>query len=295
MLGFPFHKNKKSSYESIRRKWVSRHKNLQQALWSKHRSSLKDWLDNSRNFIVGSVAGAILLITPQSAASPIRVAASSGIYKNLDKSSSFLVNLATLTPSEVRPLTMDEENKITKLFTDTFGFKVTAELDGIRLERNYGFIGQEQHLYRYPGDSLDQQLPNSSDAAQFAGYGMAPGLGAYGYFATSGDQITKAQSDREKYYIAVQTFLAPGYDQNPGKYNQFFAFRKVLVVNPDNGKSIVADIGDAGPAVWTGKHLGGSPEVMHYLERVDGAQKGPVLFFFIDDPQNKVPLGPVKL
>ena len=77
--------------------------------------------------------------------------------------------------------------------------------------------------------------------------------------------------------------------------NQFFMFHKMLVVNPDNGKTIVADIGDAGPAEWTGKSLGGSPEVMKYLERVDGAQKGPVIYMFIDDPNNNIPLGPVSL
>ena len=54
-------------------------------------------------------------------------------------------------------------------------------------------------------------------------------------------------------------------------------------------------IGDAGPAVWTGKHLGGSPEVMYYLEREDGARRGPVLYFFIDDPQDLVPLGPIQV
>ncbi len=69
----------------------------------------------------------------------------------------------------------------------------------------------------------------------------------------------------------------------------------MLVVNPDNGKAIIADIGDAGPAEWTGKSLGGSPEVMKHLERVDGADKGPVVYFFIDDPKDNIPLGPVAL
>jgi hypothetical protein len=68
----------------------------------------------------------------------------------------------------------------------------------------------------------------------------------------------------------------------------------MLVVNPHNGRAIVVVIGDAGPAEWTGKHLGGSPEVMKYLERVDGRARGPVLYFFIDDPEDRVPLGPVE-
>ena len=68
----------------------------------------------------------------------------------------------------------------------------------------------------------------------------------------------------------------------------------MVLVNPNNGKAIVVDVGDAGPAEFTGKHLGGSPEVMRYLERVDGAQKGPVLYYFIDDPGDKIPLGPLE-
>jgi hypothetical protein len=67
----------------------------------------------------------------------------------------------------------------------------------------------------------------------------------------------------------------------------------MLVVNPNNGRAVVVVIGDAGPAVWTKKQLGGSPEVMKYLQRVDGAQKGGVLYFFIDDPKDVVPLGPI--
>jgi hypothetical protein len=67
------------------------------------------------------------------------------------------------------------------------------------------------------------------------------------------------------------------------------------VVNPDNGKAVVAVIGDAGPAAWTGKHLGGSPEVMVYLERKDGRQRGPVLYFFVDDPDDTIPLGPIEI
>lgn len=67
----------------------------------------------------------------------------------------------------------------------------------------------------------------------------------------------------------------------------------MLVFNPNTGRAVVAVIGDAGPAVWTNKQLGGSPEVMKHLERVDGKAKGKVLYFFIDDPEDKIPLGPI--
>lgn len=114
---------------------------------------------------------------------------------------------------------------------------------------------------------------------------MAPGLGAWGYID---DKL------KEKYYIAVQTFLSKDFNSRLAEYRDFYKYRKMLVVNPNNGRTIIADIADAGPGEFTGKHLGGSPEVMYYLERFDGGQKGSVLYFFIDDPDDKIPLGPVK-
>ncbi len=135
---------------------------------------------------------------------------------------------------------------------------------------------------------------DTPDAADNYSSGMAPGLGAWGYFASSKEDMTPEENLREKYYIAVQTFLSPGYNEKAGEYNAFYKYRKMLVLNPQNGKAIVAVIGDAGPAVWTGKHLGGSPEIMHYLERVDGKARGPVLYYFINDPEDKVPLGPLE-
>lgn len=64
------------------------------------------------------------------------------------------------------------------------------------------------------------------------------------------------------------------------------------MVNVENGNAAVAVVGDAGPASWTGKHFGGSPEVMNALGGPK-YKKGRVLLYFVDDPKNKIPLGPV--
>ncbi len=69
----------------------------------------------------------------------------------------------------------------------------------------------------------------------------------------------------------------------------------MLVVNPKTGQAVVADIADSGPSEYTGKHLGGSPEVMDELGLATGPRKGAVLYFFIDDPKDQIPLGPVKI
>jgi hypothetical protein len=167
-------------------------------------------------------------------------------------------------------------------------------LEGKRLNRSYGLIGAEQHLARYPGDSLGSHFDSDQDRGLYWQQGMAPGLGAWRYFSPSREALTELEIDREKYYIAVQTFLSKDFNSRFTEYRDFYKYRKMLVVNPNNGKAIVADIGDAGPGEFTGKHLGGSPEVMHYLERVDGSLKGPVLYFFIDDPDDKIKLGPIS-
>lgn len=161
-----------------------------------------------------------------------------------------------------------------------------AKLDGHKMNKLIGFFGAEQHLYRYPGDTLEQH-----DKA-FQRSGIAPGLGAWGYFAPSKTQFTKEHEAREKYYIAAQTFLFPGFYSDRG-FKDWLKFRKVLVYNPQNGRAVVAVIGDAGPATWTGKSFGGSPEVMHHLQMVDGRGKSEAVVLFVDDPNNAVPLGPV--
>lgn len=274
-------------YEYLRKKWLSKHKASSEKFLEKHGNSL-------RKFTAGGLGGLMLLTTPGIAtAIPTPANHSGGITKKEDKNILLAQALKGQVPDEVRKLTPEEENKITETLTEDLGIPVKAQIDGIRLNRSYGLIGGEQHLYRYPGDSLFKHAQNASDWAMFGPAGVAPGLGAWGYFAPSEASLTQKDKDRERYYIAVQTFLAPGFAENVAKYRDFFKFRKMVVVNPKTGQAIVTVIGDAGPAEWTGKHLGGSPEVMHYLGLGSGPRKGAVLYFFIDDPSDQIPLGPI--
>ena len=57
---------------------------------------------------------------------------------------------------------------------------------------------------------------------------------------------------------------------------------------------MVTALGDAGPAEWTGKQFGASPESMKVLDLHKGSRKGLVIFLFVDDPDNLVPLGPLS-
>lgn len=226
---------------------------------------------------------------------PQLIHAKEAILAGFDQNASLAEKLQEDLPKEIRPLNLGEEEKILIKLSKNFGFVVKAEIEGIRINRNFGLIGGEQHLYRYPGDNLYAHAENTIDWAKYGSAGIAPGLGAWGYFAPSKQEFTEVDKIREKYYLAIQTFRAPGFAENVARYRDFFKFRKMLTVNPKTGQSVVAVIGDAGPAEWTGKHLGGSPEVMDALGLATGARKGPVLYFFIDDPNNQVPLGPIKI
>lgn len=297
-MGLPFFTRKPTHYQHLQEKWTHTHYKLQEKLWENHREALEKFLRKPKRWMMGTLAGAVLLTTPiaQVNASVATYQTVGGDFKNVDKKMFFMSDVYNLLPHEVQPLSGNEEQRITDLISNTYGIPVAAEINGIRLNRNYGYIGQEQLLPRYPGDTVDAHFDNQEEANLFASKGMTPGRGAWGYFAPSREEMTQEDVMREKWYIAVPTFLTPGYMDHVREYGTFFKYRKVLVVNPNNGKAVVADIADSGPSEWTGKHLGGSPAVMRYLERVDGAKKGPVLYFFIDDSVAKdVPLGPVAL
>lgn len=292
-------KGRDAYYKRLAKRWEKRHRHFQKKLLRKHGEALQ-WVTQhvgSSQLAAGSLGGLLLLSSPSSPALPPPshlLAATSEFAQTLPGETFLVSDLAKMLPNEVRPLTIEEEQTATEVLTRSFGFRVVAELEGKRLDRSYGIIGQEQHLARYPGDSMATHFDTAEEAVQFTQEGMARGLSGWGYFTSSRNGMTEQDARREKYYIAVQTFVAQDYYQRSLEYNTFFKYRKMLVVNPQNGKAIVVVVGDVGPATWTGKHLGGSPEVMAHLERVDGPRKGPVLFFFIDDPEDRIPLGPIE-
>src|SRR5690606_13515241 len=169
------------------------------------------------------------------------------------------------------------------------------QLQGFKLNTNIGQIGAEQHLRLYPGQTLEQHFSSVQDRLQYQSSGFAPGAGAYGAFAPSDAAVTQEVVEKEKYYVAIQTFLSPNWQGNVHQAYNWFKHRKVVVYHPVTQRAVVAVVGDAGPALSTGKNYGGSPEVMNALNAHDGYGTPPVMMFFVnDDPDNPVPLGPVN-
>lgn len=243
----------------------------------------------------GAVAGSLILSSPQNVKSlpaPHEIVGSMTKTKDevageVKSSQELLVgSLKSVLPQNPRPLNRNEEKLLEQVFESVLGVKTRATLEGEHLNTTYGYIGAEQHLKRYPGDTL-------AEHGEVLNAGIAPGLGAWGHFALSKEKFTPELAETEKWYAVVQTLYLPDWNTRTKYLRDWYKYRKVLIVNTDNGHSVVAAIADSGPAAWTGKHFGGSPEVMNYLGGTR-YKKGAVILFFVDDPENKVPLGPVE-
>jgi hypothetical protein len=190
-------------------------------------------------------------------------------------------------PKPGEPQNSLQELGVTSLIHEYWGIDARSSLDGERLNHTWGFMGAEQHLPRYPGDTADQH-----DHLQEKG--ITPGKGAWGYFAHSKSELTDDLMRKEQYYVAVQTLYLTDWEKRLPYLRDWYKYRKVIVINPKNGKSIICDIADSGPSAYTGKQFGGSPEVMAYLGLNTGMQKGAVVLYFVSDPDNSVPLGPIQ-
>ena len=196
-------------------------------------------------------------------------------------------SLQDLLPHQPAKLVPDLASRVEQIISENTHISVKAVLEDQTLNHHLGYMGFEQHLSRFPGDSLAQH-----DEIQEAG--LAPGRGAFGYFAKDRSLFTTREYLREKYYCGVQTLDMENWNQDHRFLKDWYAFRKMMVVNPVNGLAIICDIGDAGPADWTGKQFGGSPEIMQALDLNKGPRKGLVLMLFVDDPNNQIPLGPIN-
>ncbi|MBI1871860.1 hypothetical protein HYS10_00385 [Candidatus Collierbacteria bacterium] len=195
-------------------------------------------------------------------------------------------SLQSITPQTPTKLAPEQASKIEEAIYAATGLRAKAVLEDQSLNHQVGYIGYEQHLRRFPGDTLLEH-----DDEQIAG--IAPGLGGWGYFARSRAEFTTQDYLREKWYSVAQTLYLPNWNRDFVKLRDWYKHRKILVINPANGTAVVTVLGDAGPANWTGKQFGGSPETMKALNLHLKSRKGLVLFLFLDDPDNLISLGPV--
>lgn len=295
-----------SHYKKIKKILIKHHRRAKEALEARHQEAaaflnqelpLEELRQHSTKLLAAGVLStnmilpipAHLLGVPKPVPSPAKTI-QPGLLPVLSSSDQLrlVTELNKLLSSDVGPLPKEAEDKLARLFKDVYGINATAELEGKRLNYSFGRTGYEQHLPRYPGDSIDQH-------DEWRDEGITPGIGAWGYFANSKEMMTKDDYLREKYYLVAQTWLSPDWTNDPEAMYNWFKYRKMLMVNIDNGRAVIGVLGDAGPAEWTGKVFGASPEVMYHLRAHEGWRNEKVILFFINDPDNRVALGPIKL
>ena len=180
-----------------------------------------------------------------------------------------------------------DEKIVQKKLNTILNIPVKAQLDGIRLNTTYGIMGYESHLTRYPGDNISTHFVSNLDHQKYGHASMAGGPGAWGYIAQSKDAISQKDIEREKYYLVAQTFLSPNWGS--AEVKKWFHHRKMVVVNPQSGAVVVGVLEDAGPEPQTGKKFGGSPEIMEILGFSGSGNN--VYMYFVEDPEDKIPLG----
>ncbi|MEA2056142.1 MAG: hypothetical protein U9O78_00275 [Patescibacteria group bacterium] len=284
----------KKKYKHLKKDFSRRHKNIEK--WAKSNNSELDEYRQLAKQIMAAVtlAGQIAMTQPVEA----RVQQQLQTFQHREKKKlleeitkqeyqEIMQKMLEFTHLPPGNLPEDEELYLEQQLTDILGFDVTAELEGHRLNHTMGIMGGEQHLRRYPTDTL-----NDHDAYLEAG--MASNRGAFGWFTENG-QLTPKAIMKEKYYFAVQTLYLPDWNQDYTELKPWYKFRKMIVVNPAERIAIVGVVGDAGPALWVKKQFGGSPEIIREGKIWSPKTKGKILLFFIDDPNDQVPLGVIDL
>ena len=281
-------------YQALKNQFKQKHHHAYQWLTT-HGKEIDDVRQASQQLLAAiSLAGQIALSQPVEARVQKQLEAIEKKQKNdllskiteqehqeiIDKMNSYV----NMSPGH---LPEDEELYLEQQLTDMLGFEVTAELEGHRLNHSIGIMGGEQHLRRYPTDSLQEH-----DAYLEAG--IAPNRGAFGWFTQNGE-LTKEAIQREKYYFAVQTLYLPDWNSGYQELKPWYKFRKMIAINPAEQVAVVGVVGDAGPALWVQKQFGGSPEVIREGKIWSRKSRGRVLLFFVDDPQNEISLGPRNL
>ena len=158
-------------------------------------------------------------------------------------------------------------------------------LDGVPLPANSGKVGREQHLSL----TMSQEPPAThygvSGTPAGAQNGMAwqesggSGYGAWGKAPPVED---------ERYYVCMRWNYTDLHGQPILASKDWYYLKRVLVINPANGKKVVASIIEYGPAPWTGRVSGLSPEAMLTL----GASTDDNLIYYWALDQN-LPPGPI--
>jgi hypothetical protein len=257
---------------TIKNVLTDHHKNIVENFHKKHALALT----KAKRHYLSLAGAAVLTVSALGVAQTFQtINAKQHQQQELIKTHEFIKYIKKILQDKSK-LNKGEEKVLAEALSKDFDLNLKSELEGNRLNEIVGYMGAEQHLKRWDGDTLAHHDIQKS--------GMAPLQGAFKNFDNA---------EQEKYYVAVQLHELPNWNKEWPKLKPWYRYRKVFVFNPENQKGIVAVIGDAGPSKSTGKTFGGSPELMQYLGMQDGNKKGKAIILFVDDPEDKIALGPI--
>jgi len=181
----------------------------------------------------------------------------------------------------------NEQLYIEQELSDRLGFSVASELEGWTLPHSTGKIKSLSHLRRHPLDELSDHLAVRN--AQ-----LNPYRSYFGWFTDEGNLYPRS-IHREQFYVSVPLQYTPEWINRYTALIEWYRFRKVLVVNPYDGIAVVASIGNVGPHHAIQYQFGGSPELIQTGKIWSINAQGRVLMFFVEDPDDKIALGPITL
>lgn len=202
-----------------------------------------------------------------------------------DEQVAILEKMVQFTARPVGHLPKEDELYLEQQLTDWFGVEVAAECEGRRLGHSLGVMAAVPHLRRYPEDTLPSHQVHLEA-------GFAPHRSSFGWFTEMG-QLTPTAISREQYFFAVQAELVSSWQGSD--WRSWLKYRKMIMINPAEQRAVVGVVADTGPSSWMQEQFGGSPEVVRDGKVWSPKAQGKVFLFFVQDPQEKLALGPVDL
>jgi len=223
--------------------------------------------------------------TIQASSTPIAAQAASWV--SAEEHKSVLEKMINTLKQPVGSLPREQSLYLEQQISDLLGFEVASELDQIHLPHTFGILAALPHLRRHPQDQITDH-PTMQEA------GLAPHRSSFGWFTEMG-QLTQLAIEREKYFVSIQVDLLPEWRTSAQKLTEWYKYRKVVVINPVHELAVVACVGDFGPGNWIQHQFGASPEIVRHLGAWDLESQGKMFVFLVNDPTNKIALGPVKM
>ena len=138
-------------------------------------------------------------------------------------------------------------------------------LEGIPLPAYSGKVGREQHLCLTMSEeppALHYAVSNTPPAARNGMAWQESGGSGYGAWGKA------PPVDDERYYVCMRWNYTDMNGQPILASKDWYYRKRVLVINPANNKRVIASIVEYGPAPWTGRVSGLSPEAMLALGAV---------------------------